>query len=548
MRMLSVNFRRTSEVKAPESDRQSFSLVAHIDRLRVDRRVLSGGALVVVSLLAVLFGRLLAARPVFVLGFTVGAILLVLLSVRPKFAVAFIMVYTPFEEFVLKFVPFQAYALARYLPELLLFATLALVIIGKSVRRESVRRWPTDLPLLVFVGISLVSVFYNRIPLLVGVLELRILLRYVVAFYIFLHAGFERRFIERLFKVMLGILAIQVSLGLLQSVMGNNLASFLAPRDVVIGDIFVRRGFFQQVSSHTRIFATMGRYNHYGNFLAFFLLFPISLLYLRGNEPLGLEKKRVALLIAAGLTALMLSFSRMSWLGFYAGLVVMLLTLKKRRITYYLIAPIVLTLVLSWLYGPEEAHDVSETIEANVFDRYLGMFSRRYVESSLSGDRLYALTKTTNRVLEISPFLGLGPGSVASAAAKVFGGGERWEVLDLPMRKVVALGDVGWAAILAQYGILGIAAFLWLLKRLFTSSLGSFRRARDSLEKALCMGFLGGLACVLVENIFSFNFTYRASSLYFWVFAGIVARLGQIQQDEERTHRDESAPVQHVSL
>jgi hypothetical protein len=333
---------------------------------------------------------------------------------------------------------------------------------------------------------------------------------------------------------MLVILAVQVTLGLIHSLGGDTVSVLLSPKNVTIGDIFVRRGFSQIVSSHTRIFSTFGRYNLYGNYLAFFLLFVVALLYVREGEASHAERRKLRLLLVGGLSALLLSFSRMSWFGFYAGLIFLLFALRRKRIIAYLIVPVTVTIILSRLYGPD-AREVSETATAGIVDRYLGVFSRRYVEASLRSDRLYALTTTTRRVLQISPALGLGPGSVASAAARVFGGGERWEVLDLPSENVIALGDVGWAAVLAQYGALGLAAFIWLMVRIFRASLDCFHRARDSLQKVIALGFLGGFICVMLENLFSFNFTYRPSSLYFWVFVGVVVRLLHIQREEENS-------------
>jgi hypothetical protein len=499
--------------------------------LIVSRRAISWVGIIAASLLAVLAGRMSAVRPILVLGGMTGAIILFSLAARPRLATIFVIAYTPFEEFLLKFVPSQAYALARYLPELLLFITLCLIALGSVARRRELRRTPLDVPIFCFIGISFVSMLYNRIPLVIGVLELRILLRYAVIAYIIILAGFDRQFLKHAFKVMLVILALQVGIGLIHSLGGNAATDFLSPRNVTIGEIFVRRGFSQIVSSHTRVFSTFGRYNHYGNYLAFFLLFVISLLYMREREMMPVARRRLKILLLAGLSVLLLSFSRMSWVGFYAGLVFILLTLRRKRVIAFLAVPATVTFILFRFYGPD-AREVSETAAATVLERYLGMFSRRYVEVSLRSDRLYALTRTTRRVLEISPVLGLGPGSVASAAGRVFGGGERWDVLDLPTENVIPLGDVGWAAVLAQYGLLGLAAFVWLLVRIFRASRECFRRARDSLEKAIALGFLGGFVCVMLENIFSFNLTYRPSSLYFWVFAGIVVRLLDIQKDE----------------
>jgi len=525
-----MSFARISKEKVISLKGTGHWRVWSLSELLSDRRAIGWMAIAAACLFAVLAGRQAASRPVFVVGGMAGGILLLSLAVRPRLAVIFVIAYTPFEEFLLKFVPSQAYALARYLPELLLIMTLGLILVACAVRRAKVRRTVLDLPLFSFIGVSLVSMFYNKIPPVIGVLELRILLRYAVLSYVIIMGAFDREFIRRAFGLMLVVLSVQVGLGLLHSLGGNAVSELLSPRNVTIGDIFVRRGFSQIVSSHTRIFSTFGRYNLYGNYLAFFLLFVISLLYMREGEMSDPERRKLKLLLVGGLSALLLSFSRMSWFGFYAGLVFLLFVMRRKRVIAYLIVPATVTIILFRFYGPD-AREVSETATASVVERYLGVFSRRYVEASLRSDRLYALTTTTRRVLEISPAFGLGPGSVASAAARVFGGGERWEVLDLPSENVIALGDVGWAAVLAQYGVLGLAAFIWLLVRIFRASLDCFHRARDSLQKAIALGFLGGFVCVMLENLFSFNFTYRPSSLYFWVFVGLVVRMLDIQRE-----------------
>ncbi|TET79350.1 hypothetical protein E3J38_07320, partial [candidate division TA06 bacterium] len=141
-----MNFLRTHS-RAFHVAGKGFWPIPSIGYLLSNRRFVSS----VISLLACLFavaaGAALARRPIFILGGMIGAVLLGWLAVRPKATVIFIMVYTPFEEFLLKFIPLQAYAQARYLPELLLIATLVMLLVSSVVRRRPMERTPIDIPL-----------------------------------------------------------------------------------------------------------------------------------------------------------------------------------------------------------------------------------------------------------------------------------------------------------------------------------------------------------------------------------------------------------------
>ncbi|MBL7198377.1 MAG: hypothetical protein ISS47_09810 [Candidatus Omnitrophica bacterium] len=75
---------------------------------------------------------------------------------------------------------------------------------------------------------------------------------------------------------------------------------------------------------------------------------------------------------------------------------------------------------------------------------------------------------------------------------------------------------------LAEIGIIGLASFLWIIGRLFKSSIRSFKKSRD----LLLLGLLAGIIAFLVHSFFDTNLYSLQLSVLFWAMLGLtVARI-----------------------
>ncbi len=89
--------------------------------------------------------------------------------------------------------------------------------------------------------------------------------------------------------------------------------------------------------------------------------------------------------------------------------------------------------------------------------------------------------------------------------------------------------DAQYPRILVETGVLGLAAFLWLVWALLRSSLRAFRALKEPTDRGLALGFLAGTAGLLTHAIGANSFIIVRIMEPFWFFAGIVTMLPMLQ-------------------
>jgi len=89
--------------------------------------------------------------------------------------------------------------------------------------------------------------------------------------------------------------------------------------------------------------------------------------------------------------------------------------------------------------------------------------------------------------------------------------------------------DAQYPRILVETGVLGLAAFLWLVWALLRGSLGAFRALKEPTDRGLALGFLAGTAGLLTHAIGANSFIIVRIMEPFWFFAGIVTMLPLLQ-------------------
>ena len=489
-------------------------------------------ALVIYFLLTIcggLIGLAVAVEPLLAAPAILALLLLPLALRKPHLVVLTIAVYTPFEDFILRWVPVRVAEVLRLAPEAVLILLLCVLILRNLSQGLSWKKTPLDLPVLCFLALSAGSAVVNEVPAIVWVLGIREFTRYVILYYVVVNARLSDQFTRTMIKVLFAMVLLEAGIGLLQSLLGVPFTSLFVPRAVTVGGAEIRPGFTQILSRRTRIFGTLGRYGRLGFFLAIFLLLAGGF-FLSLRSRLGTRSKLgLAAFSLVAFAALALSFSRTSWLALYAGVLVLLLL--SGRIKALLLAgliPIATTLVLISSVTLE-TWKVARTEEASLAERYVATFSTGYLEALLEHGRMFILTEVSPVVLRDFPWLGLGPGTIGSAAT---GGGtsstgflpdysheDQLGIYDLGIRR---LHDVGWVAILAQVGVLGLLAFLWIVAQLGITAFHCYRKSTDHFVRGFSLGYLAMLAAIILGNFAMFVLSFRAISMYMWLFGGML--------------------------
>src|SRR4030065_2926535 len=161
------------------------------------------------------------------------------------------------------------------------------------------------------------------------------------------------------------IALLEVGIGLAQYALGEPANLFLRPKDSVVADRLVNAlSNSQDLFAGQKIFATLGRSNLLGGFLACVLL--LLLAYRLEKGFLTFNQK---LLLAGAIPVFLLTYSRLSWVGFLAGLLALFLIKKKPKLIMAL-GLVALMVFLAFSSGTTSLYQ--SEVRGSLKDRILG--------------------------------------------------------------------------------------------------------------------------------------------------------------------------------
>lgn len=489
-----------------------------------------------VLLFVVLVG--LIAAQVFVSALTilsavVGGLFLLMTFFRPLWTLGFLAAYLPFEPFLIKFVPDDMYVFARYFSEILIYV-LVFVTLWKILNGEArMRPTPADLPFILFLVVLAASTVINFVDPTVAILGARQILRFILIFFVTAYLAPKENFIRNLTTVMLAIILLEAGLGIMQAVVGAPLDELLLPSEAhTVGEITLTSGVTQFWDPGSRVFATLGRYDRLGTFLAFFLLIGAAFLY---EYRLRKEKRELWWLFLLGLPALVLTYSRSSWFGFLLGFLFIGLWVKRDRRVLLGVAAFAVILASYLAYTGLVVRYLTDTPSQTVAERFFEAFSYERWRGEYYGlGRLYWIVQTPTVVVPASPFFGFGPGQYGGGAAAALGNTGVYDRLGLPYGVYGTDGyiDNNWFSLWGETGTLGFAFYLWMYASLALYAMKVYRKSQDPMVRTLALGLVGAMLAVALNAFLASFLEVRTLAFYLWMYAGFVVVLGRREQVE----------------
>lgn len=464
-----------------------------------------------------------------VLAIVASIAFFVLTLYRPRWILVFLVVWIPLEPFLLKFVPDEIYLYARYFSEGLIYFLAATIVIRLLTGEKKWKTTPLDLPFALFLVVLVASAIVNAVPSSIAILGIRQIIRFILLFFIVIYLYPPREFIRKLSWIILAVVAIEAFIGLAQALVGAPLDDFLIPSErKFFESIQLTSGTVQFWDPGSRIFATLGRYDQLGTFLAFFLLIVIGLLY----QSEWREKRReLWLLLILAIPALILTFSRSSWFGFLLGLLTIGIGFMRDRrvlIGFLLFVGMVLGyLAYSGIVVPALTE---ETGRQTVAERFFEAFSFERWRGEYYGlGRLYWIVQTPLSVVRSSPIFGVGPGQFGGGAVAALSNSSVYDRLGLPFGVYGTEGyiDNNWFSLWGESGTLGVAFYIWMFVALFFVARRVLRHSTDPLTRGLALGFLGCIVAVTLNAFLATFLEVRTLALYFWLFAAFIIVLGR---------------------
>ncbi len=483
------------------------------------------GLLLLTFLLSMIAGVASDYRLIFGLLLAMGVFAIILLRFS-RTAVFFIAIYFPFEEIILKFlpVPDSIYSYLRFGGEILIYS-LFLAVIARKIWTRSLKATPLDVPLVLFVGVSLVSALVNNTGFSEVGLFLRAILRYAFLFYAVANLDFSDKFIKRLITALIIIGLIQVSIGAAQVVIGAPINDLLAPRATDLTIAGQSKGF--NVLAGQREMGSM--YGTTGDTvsLALFLMITLSLSAVIAFY--SDQTRRLWLMIASAifLAGIAYTFSRGSFIA--AIIVIGVILLLRQRKVLFVATCISGLLILNLIPAQEissEDYKYSDQVRQSPLTDFSQIFTNRYKKAA-SGDRLLIVNEASADVLTNKPLIGFGPTRGQDA-------------------KYRFLGDVYWVNILYKIGIFGLIAFAFIFFKFGYVAWRLSRNTQSQYTRLTAQIFLPIMVGIAVHNFLIPVSEIRISSIYFWLFAGLM--VSRMLNPEEKEDKQGKPVVQKVRI
>lgn len=373
----------------------------------------------------------------------------------------------------------------------LLIAALGWTLLLNLLRRRrmlSMHR--IGVPLLLFVALSVLSTFVNNVPFHVAELGILSTTHSIIMFLIIVNVGVQVRDVERFIYVLLGMLAVTSLVAVLQG-LHVGLAWKLAGGPAWITS-----------SGTVRVSGLLENPNTLGDFMAMTVPLGLMLFFFGGFR--GNARTALLLLNVVTLAALALTLSRETWGALLLSTLFLGLTVepKLRRVFFRFIVPGLLAgllLVVPFL------HRLQETTK---------------------GDLRFNLLQASVPVIRDHLLLGVGPGRYGGHVALITNT-PLYQQYQLPNFFYGTGGqiDMFWTHLVAEAGLLGTLAYLWIIGVCFMVGRRAYRAAVTPRRKALLLGLLYAIPGTVLVSLLSTTLENNPTATMFWALLGGLAVL-----------------------
>ena len=367
--------------------------------------------------------------------------------------------------------------------ELLFIGIVGLWILRMAINQWQPRRSGMLLPFLLYLSIMLFLLMVNSPDNGVALEGMRVMVQYVLWFFVAYHLLRSRNQARSLVDVFLLLAVIVALIGIAQYITGVEMPAEWVDQ--------------AEQGVRTRVFSIIGSPNILGSLMVLAMSMAYAMYY--GSKQ-WFKKMVYAGIFLVFALCLVFTFSRGAWLAIILSVLLLGLWVDKR---------ILILMVLVALLTP--------TLMPSVYHRISYMMSPEYLVSSERGGRLGRWDLAVKH-WQTSPAVGVGLGQFGGAVA----------ARNYPESSFYA--DSWYLKVGTETGWIGLLATLLLI-------LTGLRRARSSLNatdddylKIMGLGILAGLVGILAHNCVENVFEVPMMASYFWFFLGLVAAFSQVQE------------------
>lgn len=397
-----------------------------------------------------------------------------------------------------RLLPETAHSIARFFSEgLLVVTTFALAVM--AARRGTLitaLRHPFTLAVAVFLGISVISAVVNGVPPAVAVAGLLFTLDAVVIFFLPRMVGYGHAQAHQAMWAIAGVVAFTSVLAIGQALLSPDLLG-VTP---VTG----------QSGEGVRLGSLVRDPNILGTLIGMALPFTLFSLVRLPRD----RRWWVTFGMALALTlALLLTYSRGSWLGVAVGFGGVALVIDRRALVAFVV--VVLLAYVTAVVMPKgilAGGSLGYDPFATTINRFNAIGEHRDLRT------LFVLNALP--IVEDHPVLGVGPGQYGGAAASVFRSSVHTAYgTDLLLTNQQTV-DNFWLHMGIEGGVLGITAFLAMIATALIHPIRTLRRTTGS-RFSVPAGVVSATAVVCVAAVTTMLLEGNTVAFLFWFLLGI---------------------------
>lgn len=460
-------------------------------------------------------------------AFVFASLYILFTTNKSQWIIYFLLIWFPLESVLLRYTPIEYYSWVKYLPEALLYL-VTLFSFVRYILNTSRANWRNPLIawFVAYLVVALMSFWINDYRAFIWLAGMRQLLRFVAVFFFALFENFNEEVLKKIMLVALGVVVVEAVLGIVQYFAGGRLDNYLFfDQAFNYGGNLGDEGVQEFWAKGQRVFATLGRYDRLGSFLAsgFLMMFPWIYFVKEKSQKIILYFS-----LAVVAAAIVLTYSRASWMAFVVGiLVVGYFVWKDKRVLHLglwsigILASVLALIVITRGFGVAAVDQPNQTLSG----RALEAVSYYSWQQSYEGyGRVFFIINTPLMVTRYYPLFGVGPGNYGSGAAAALGNDLFYSRLHLPFGIQNNYGQIdnNWWSILGESGILGLICWVGIFLELIIGSIFIFKKSDQPFEKVFGGGFVGVCVGLMIMGFFGPYFEFRALMFYFWLWAGMM--------------------------
>lgn len=365
----------------------------------------------------------------------------------------------------------------------------------------------------VFVGVSVFVAFLS--PMVVQNLQWMGDHLLAVAFFVTASVVSTREDLARVIKALVVIAMVSSVAGIVQLATGIDFSATWVR--------FAKTGSLAPVYGKDLVEGLLGLKLSYGGYMMTIMLPLAYLSFARPDEVRGWSRLPVRVGAVISFVAVVISWTRSALVALPAAAFPLFFKRKKLFVAIMLIIIVVVMLVLS-MFGQGSAKRIIGPDGVNVHADSVRDFFVWTLNLGSPGRVL--IWQTATRVWLKHPVFGAG-------------GAHYYEVYKEVMAEhpdeqppMISHAHNDYLNMLARKGIVGFAAFIYLLAGLFRYMVVNLRDIRDPAARLLYMGLFASLCCFCAAMLFQCYFSDDKNVVMFWFVAGLLAAIVKIERAE----------------